>query len=155
MVELEECYIVSKAHFVCHKVGPCGPSKRTGLVRGVLYTFFLWQEHQFREKPQQWAASTPPRLPCFAGCFWTGNSHIECQKGSLTWTYYTSYMLQKSCSFSLILLPGACVWKGFCFLETSSVRTEKCKQVRTPAHGDNSLVAASEHESNLQLKHSV
>ena len=51
----------------------------------------------FFETPQQWAASTPPRLPCFAGCFWTGNSHIECQKGSLTWTYHTSYMLQKSC----------------------------------------------------------
>lgn len=97
MVELEESYIVSKAHFVCHKVGPCGPSKRTGLVRGVLYTFFLWQEQQFREKPQQWSASTPPRLPWFPGCFWTGNSDIECQKGSLTWTYYTSYMLQESC----------------------------------------------------------
>lgn len=56
---------------------------------------------------------------------------------------------------NLLLLPFAWVGKAFCVLQTSSLRTEKNKQVRTPAQGNNSFVAASEHESNLQLKQSV
>lgn len=68
--------------------------------------------------------------------------------------YVVEKLFQLCLHCNLLLLPGACVSKG-CVLQTSSVRTEKCKQVRTPAHGDNSLVAASEHESNLQLQQSV
>lgn len=159
MVELEESYIVSKAHFI-HKAGPCGPSKRTGLVRGVLYIVYMWWEQQFLWETSTMGSFNSTEIAMVRGLLLDRQLSYWMPKRvtylNLLYELYVAEKLFQLCLHcNLLLLPGACVSKGFCVLQTSSVRTEKCKQVRTPAHGDNSLVAASEHESNLQLKHSV